>query len=93
MKYVAQSIVPTAYQLNSISTLMGGWEKLGNGSLMFRGPFKTKEDTRAWMRQRNDYLYQTGALSESKWKENKRTIRNVWPQIEYDSAVCKLYPR
>jgi len=90
MKITIYCKVPTAYQLSSISTLMGFWQELPNGSLWAEKTFGTKKQAREWMDNRNRYLYSDGAISESQYKDNKKSIKSKWPLMEYDGAVCSI---
>lgn len=90
MKTTIYCKVPTSYQVSSIHTLMGKFEQLGNGSLYAEYRFQTKKKARQWMKERNEYLFSKGAISESQYRDNKRNLKNKWPLIEYDSAICSI---
>lgn len=82
--------VPTLYQLSSISQLMGHYEKLPSGRIYSRIDFETKGQARQWMKERNQYLYDVGAIGETRLRDNKRYIKSLGI-IEYDAATAKIY--
>lgn len=90
MKITIYCKVPTSYQISSISTLMGFWKQLPNGSLWAEKTFETKQQAREWMHSRNEILLNNDAISESQYKDNKKSIGSKWPLMEYDNAICSI---
>jgi len=84
MKVKLYSIVPTAYQHNSITQLMGGdaVKKCANGSYYAERIFQTIKEAREWMRERIEYLYSD---EPTQIKDN---IGKDW--MRYDAATAHI---
>jgi len=88
MNYQVISIVPTVYQLNSVSRLMGGYEMWGGGRYGFSRSFDTEDEAIQWMLERNDFLWELDYLTLEEYKENIESI-NTQQTMTYDAAYAK----
>ena len=82
------STIPTVYQLNSLSRLMGGWENWGN-KYGYERIFESEEEAKEWMHKRNEMLYMADYLTEEEYNENYQSI-NEMGRMSYDAAYANI---
>ena len=70
-KFRVISVVPTHYQVSSLTTLMGGFKGWGGGRFGFEWEFSSISEAKKWLRDRNDALYSWGYLETREWKQNR----------------------
>ena len=83
--YIVRSIVPTVYQISSLSTLMGGNKPWGGGRYGFEEIFYSEDQAREWMHSRNNYLHSDGTIDDAQWEENRNCIDDQLTMY-YDGA-------
>lgn len=89
MSYKVISVVPTVYQVNSLSRLMGGSKQWGGGRFGYEREFETREDAIDWMHERNHLLWMTDYLSLEEYEENGQSI-DSHGTMSYDAAYCRV---
>jgi len=83
-----KSEVPTVYQLSSISSLCGGWQKQPNGSYKFEDEFDSKTECEAFLYSRLANLYNSGKIDEDELRGKREEIGKGY--LSYDSAVLTI---
>lgn len=89
MSYRVISVVPTVYQVSSLSRLMGGQEPWGGGKYGYERKFDDEEQAIAWMQERNEMLYATDYLTLEEYEENRESIGSHGV-MSYDAAYCRV---
>lgn len=87
--YIVRSIVPTVYQISSLSTLMGGNKPWGGGRYGWEEEFFSIEQAKEWMHMRNDFLHSDGTITEPQHEENKLSIDDNG-FMYYDAASARI---
>jgi len=87
--YIVRCIVPTVYQLSSLSTLMGGNKPWGGGRYGWEEIFYSEDQAREWMHSRNNYLHSDGTIDDAQFEENRNCIDNQLTMY-YDGASASV---
>jgi len=83
--YIVGAIVPTVYQISSLTTLIGSNKPMGGGRYGWEEEFFSLEQAKEFMHKRNDYMHSEGAIDNVQFEENRNCIEEQWTMY-YDGA-------